>query len=191
MDKLKCYIKETGETLELKPTLCVYGEMPEMNIPGNSMNTYKYGEYDPVARDNTRCSHLNSLRTDKVAEIMNDEQEHPIVRGLAKEEYLRRLIRDFVPDTKAGETKEDKMAEILEDTINNCSFDQKKMAEHFSQYAHRYLDQSLFDGFIRWYIVLHAKKYRDGRYDGRNKWACECCNKIVELLEWEYYVDNI
>ena len=122
---------------------------------------------------------------------MNDEQEHPIVRGLAKEEYLRRLIRDFVPDTKAGETKEDKMAEILEDTINNFSFDQKKMAEHFSQFAHRYLDQSLFEGFIRWYIVLHAKKFRDGRYDGRNEWVCELCNRIVKFLDWEYYVKNL
>lgn len=194
MEKIKIFVKATEETIETTPTMCEYGSMPEMNIPGDIEHTYKPDEYDPLTKDGKRCSYLNSERTETLVKIMNDEEEHPIVRGLAKEEYLRRLIRDFVPNTREGETKETKMAKVLENVINDCGFAQSKMAKHFCQYAHRYLDESLFDGFIRYYILIHAKKWRDSKpgtgpmfYDGRNKYACEACSKIVDALEWDYY----
>lgn len=195
MEKIKIFVKATEETIETTPTMCEYGNMPEMNIPGDIKHTYKPDEYDPLTKDGKRCSHLNAERTETLAKIMNDEEEHPIVRDLAKEEYLRRLIRDFVPNTREGETKETKMAKVLENVINDCGFSQSDMAKHFCQYAHRYLDQSLFEGFIRYYILIHAKKWRDSKpgtgpmyYDGRNKYACEACSKIVDALEWDYYL---
>lgn len=194
MEKIKIFVKATEETIETTPTMCEYGSMPEMNIPGDIEHTYKPDEYDPLTKDGKRCSRLNAERTENLAKIMNDEEEHPIVRGLAKEEYLRRLIRDYVPNTREGETKETKMAKMLENVINNCGFSQSEMAKHFCQYAHRYLDGSLFDGFIRYYILIHAKKWRDSKpgtgpmyYDDRNKYACEACSKIVDALEWDYY----
>jgi len=195
MEKIKIFVKATEETIETTPTMCEYGSMPEMNIPGDIEHTYKPDEYDPLTKDGKRCSNFRSEYTEALAKIMNDEEEHPIVRGLAKEEYLRRLIRDFVPNTREGETKETKMAKVLENVINNCGFSQSEMAKHFCQYAHRYLDQSLFDGFIRYYILIHAKKWRDSKpgtgpmfYDPRNKYACEACSKIVDALEWDYYL---
>jgi len=197
MDEIKIFVKATEEIIVTTPTMCEYGSMPEMNIPGDTMNTYKPDEYDPLTKDNKRCSRFKSERTDTLAKIMDDKDEHPIVRGLAKEEYFRRLVRDYVPDTRAGETAEVKMAKILENKINNLSFSQRQMADHFCQYAHRSLDKDLFNGFISRYIIVHAWKWRNSKpgtgpmyYDGRNEYVCEQCSKIVDALEWGYYYDE-
>ena len=127
-----------------------------------------------------------------------DKEENPEVKQKIEHVLFERYRRDYRPDTRAGETNEEKMAKLLENTINNCGFYQEKMAEYFCQHAHRYLDQSLFEGFIRRYVIVHAWKWRNSKpgtgpvyYDGRNQYTCEACSKIADALDWGYYVDRL
>ena len=197
---LKVYIKASNEMgyegYPEYPNDYVIGELPNIRL-NNRGELLKPNEYDPLTKDDKRCSHFRSERTETLAKIMDDNDEHPIVRHLAKEEYLSRLVRDYVPDTRAGETAEVKFAKVLENTINNLSFSQKKMADHFCQFAHRSIDKDLFIGFISRYIIVHAWKWRNSKpgtgpmyYDGRNQYVCEQCSKIVDALEWGYYYDE-
>lgn len=190
--KLNIYIPAEDKTTSGTPAECNFGDMPVVITEDNEH--VKPGDYIPVTNNGRRCDRFNCDRNDELRKIMDDADEHPIVRHYAKEEYMRRLVRDYVPNTRAGETKEVKMAKILENAINDCGFYQDEMAKHFSQYAHRYLDNSLFGGFILNYIFIHALKYRNGRYDGRNEFACKACDAIVRKLDdefgWEYYVER-
>lgn len=197
---LKVFIiasKETGyEGYPEYPANYAIGELPNVRLT-NRGELLSPGEYTPVTKNGKRCDHFSSLQNVELQKIMNDVEEHPIVRYLAEQEFKRRLVRDYVPDTRAGETSEVKMAKILENTINNLSFSQKKMADHFCQYAHKSLDKDLFNGFISRYIIVHAWKWRNSKpgtgpmyYDGRNEYVCEQCSKIVDALEWGYYYDE-
>lgn len=192
--KLNIYIKSTEEIVSGEPCECQFGEMPA--VITDDVRHVKPDNYIPVTNSGRRCDYFNCNDTKELEQFMNDADEHPIVRHFAKEEYTRRLIRDYTPNKREGETKETKMAKIIENAINNTGFSQRDMAKHFCQYAHRYLDQSLFEGFIRHYIVIHAWKWRNSKpgtgpvyYDGRNQYTCEACSKIVDALEWDYYVD--
>lgn len=195
---LKVFIiatKEEGfEGYPEYPTNYAIGDLPNVRLT-NRGELLKPGEYTPVTKDGRRCDLFNCRQDHELRKIMDDVEEHPIVRYLAEQEFKKRLVRDYVPNTRSGETKEQKMAKILESAINNCGFYQEKMAEYFCQYAHRYLDHSLFTGFIRNYILIHAWKWRNSKhggpyYDGRNEYACERCSKIVDALEWGYYYDE-
>ena len=189
--KLSIYIKSTEEIVSGEPCECQFGEMPA--VITDDVRHVKPDNYIPVTNSGRRCDYFNCNTDHELVTYMNDVEEHPIVRHLAKEEYTRRLIRDYIPNEREGETKETKLAKVLENAINNCSFSQSKMADHFCQYAHRYLDQSLFEGFITRYIIVHAWKWRNSNpggipmyYDPRNKYACEACSKIVDALDWGY-----
>ena len=189
--KLNIYIPYTDETVLATTSDCQFGEMPIVTTEDN--RSILPGDYIPVTNSGRRCDYFNCNTINELEKYMNDVEEHPIVRHFAKEEYTRRLIRDYIPNEREGETKETKLAKIIENAINNSGFSQSDMAKHFCQYAHRYLDQSLFEGFIRHYIVIHAWKWRNSKpgtgpvyYDGRNQYACEACSKIVDALEWDY-----
>lgn len=139
---------------------------------------------------------LNCEQTYKLEEAY-DREENPEVKQKIEHVLFERYRRDYRPNKREGETSETKWAKMLENAINNCSFSQSKMAKHFSDHSHRYLDQSLFDGFIRHYVIIHAWKWRNSKpgigpvyYDGRNQYTCEACSKIVDALEWEYFYDN-
>ena len=193
--KLNIFIKSTEEMTSATPGECQFGELPP--VITDDYRHVKSDDYIPVTNTGRRCDYFNCNRTDELVEIMNDVEEHPIVRHFAKEEYTRRLIRDYTPNIREGETAEAKMAKIIENAVNNSGFYQEKMADHFCQFAHRYLDQSLFEGFIRRYIIVHAWKWRNSNpggipmyYDDRNKYTCEACSKIVDALDWGYYLND-
>lgn len=193
--KLNIYIPSTDETVLATTSDCQFGEMPIVTTEDN--RSILPDSYIPVTNSGRRCDYFNCNTEPELVKYMNDVDEHPIVRHFAKEEYLRRLMRDYVPNEREGETKETKLAKILENKINNTCFYQDKMADHFCQFAHRYLDQSLFEGFIRRYIIVHAWKWRNSKpgtgpvyYDGRNQYTCEACSKIVDAMDWGYAYDR-
>ena len=178
------------------PTNYAIGEMPDARTV-NGGDLFKPGEYTPVTKDGQRCDFFNCRQDHELRKIMDDVEEHPIVRYLATQEFQKRTVRDYVPKTNEGETAEVKFAKVLERKVNNYSFSQKQMADHFCQYAHRSLDADLFKGFISRYIIVHAWKWRKTNpnglpkyYDDRNEYVCKACSEIVDALEWGYYYDE-
>ena len=153
-------------------------------------------EEEKLTTTGLKVNRLDCEQTYKLEEAY-DKEENPEIKAKIEHVLFYRYRRDYRPYKREGETSETKWAKMIENVINNCSFDQNEMADYFCQHAHRYLDQSLFEGFIRRYVIVHAWKWRNSKpgtgpvyYDGRNQYTCEACSKIVDALDWGYYLDR-
>ena len=79
------------------------------------------------------------------------------------------------------ESREYKVAMVLEDALNNTCFDYKMFAESV-KYYHPTLQQSLFR-LIREIIYVQADNER--RYDARNIASHEVAKKLVKVIATE------
>lgn len=201
---MKVLTKDTNEQFNVRPANDydvknghAITDLEILDADGNNSSAWlKADECFIITETGHKVEYLNSEQTETLEGIYDAETDERVKDMIART-LAARYRRDFRPNKREGETKETKMAKVLENVINNCSFSQSKMAKHFCQFAHRYLDQSLFEGFIRQYIIVHAWKWRHSKpgtgpvyYDGRNQYACEACSKIVDALEWGYYLDQ-
>lgn len=74
-----------------------------------------------------------------------------------------------------------KDAKQISDVVNKCSFQPKIVGVELST-DHRYLQQQFFKCSLA-FIACLANNYRNGHYDGRNEFACQCAHIMMSELE--------
>lgn len=104
-----------------------------------------------------------------------EEEKDPVIKAMLAELVAGRL-KHFTP--RSDETKDEAVGRVLEDYVNGHIVSKKDVADRMAR-SHRYLQQELFSLFT-YYIKKLSDAYENGRYDDRNKWACEKAKKIVD-----------
>jgi len=69
----------------------------------------------------------------------------------------------------------------IEDVINNTSCDSRSAAYYMATRCHRYLQQEFFKIALE-FMEIKAKHFNEGRFDGRNEYACKMSNEIISNL---------
>ena len=82
------------------------------------------------------------------------------------------------------ETKDDVFARFFSDYVNG-SHDKFKAAKHMAT-EHRYLQSSMFKVCLE-YIKILAQNLDEGRFDGRNEWACNAAKYMIDGLKEKDY----
>lgn len=89
---------------------------------------------------------------------------------------------------------ENKTAKAISELVNKISFNGIEIGTELST-DHRYLQNELFKMFIHFAGNL-AANYKNGKYDGRNEYACKCAKIMIdalernELFDAEYYLEE-
>lgn len=68
-------------------------------------------------------------------------------------------------------SREKELAKNVSNGINNMCFDKREFCEEMSR-EHRYLQSEFTELCISW-LEKCAEMYEQGRYDGRNEYACK------------------
>jgi hypothetical protein len=86
-----------------------------------------------------------------------------------------------------GETNDNVFVRFFSDFVNGKMNSQTKVAKLMCN-EHRYLQNEMFKVCME-FIKQLGENFENGRYDGRNKYACETANKIIDNLkeiDWPY-----
>lgn len=91
--------------------------------------------------------------------------------------------------------KDDKVAEaasILEEITNvyGCHHSLEALANKMAS-MHRTLVQSFTGGFVIPFIREMARKFREERFDERNKASSEACDEMAKALEAKYDIGEM
>ena len=76
---------------------------------------------------------------------------------------------------------ESNLAKAFSDKINIMGHNLSANAEYFATFEHPHLQQEMFKFCIA-YIKELAKNYDEGKFDGRNEWACAMSKDIVDAI---------
>ena len=119
------------------------------------------------------------LSNQQIVELIEGDNE---VTDMGHEFLMEKVYERFKNDCCAryGEDNNDVFARQFSDYVNRCPNDFEKAAKKMSC-EHRYLQNEMFKVFLK-YIKILAKKYENGRYDDRNKYACEISKKIIDFF---------
>lgn len=74
---------------------------------------------------------------------------------------------------------ENETGKKIEDLVNSTLFDGYNVAKHLSN-MHRYLQQEFMKMVLHFFCML-AENYENGRYDGRNEYACKVAKKTIDF----------
>ena len=86
-----------------------------------------------------------------------------------------------------GETNDNVFVRFFSDFVNGKMNSKSEVAKLMCN-EHRYLQNEMFKVCME-YIKQLGENFENGRYDGRNKYACETANKIIDNLkeiDWPY-----
>ena len=89
---------------------------------------------------------------------------------------FNKAIKDKIEANQSFTSEEN--ATIIEDIVNDCSWRGHAVGKRLAR-IHRYLQQEFFKTCLTYIIVL-AKNYEDGIYDGRNEWACKYAKLMLD-----------
>lgn len=88
------------------------------------------------------------------------------------------------------ENRSEEYVKATEKFINCFGVEKLKAAKGWAN-MHRYLVNEMFGVVIR-FIGILAKNYDEGKYDGRDEYACSMSKKIIEHLKqdgsWSDYL---
>jgi len=70
----------------------------------------------------------------------------------------------------------------IEDVLNDTSCDPRTAAYYMATKCHRYLQQQFFKIALH-FMEIKAKHFNEGRFDGRNEYACKMSNEIISNLD--------
>lgn len=107
-------------------------------------------------------------------ETLAEEQRKELTKSL-----IARFERENCP--RAGEDNHDVFARQFSDFVNGKCHNKKKTAELMAR-DHRYLQSEMFKVFMEYAKIL-AENYENGRYDGRNEWACTAAKYMTDGLK--------
>ena len=122
------------------------------------------------------------LSNEQIVELLEGDHE---VTDMGREFLMKKVYERFKSEACArkGESRDELFARKFSDYVNTCPNDFEKAAKKMSC-EHRYLQNEMFKVFLE-YIKILAKNYENGRFDARNKYACETSETII------YYFNEI
>ena len=119
---------------------------------------------------------------------LTDREVLDLLRGNTLNDEQRKFLHEYMQDrfehrlcTKSGETEDDVFVRFFSDFVNGEMISVKKVADGMAN-EHRYLQSEMFKVCLE-YIKRLAESANDGRFDGRNEWACQTSRMIVDALK--------
>ena len=126
------------------------------------------------------------LSNEQIVELLEGNHE---VTDMGHEFLMKKVYERFKYDLcpKGGEDNDDVFARFFGNFVNGKCHNKTKVAERLSC-EHRYLQNEMFKVCLA-FIKKLAENCENGRYDGRNKYACETSKRIIDFFkekDWPY-----
>ena len=128
---------------------------------------------------NGRTKKEYELTNEELISLVNDETLSNEDRECIKNKIVGRFETSCCK--RSGETNDNVFARQFSDFVNGKMRSRNETAKLMAN-DHRYLQQEMFKVFLAYAQIL-ANNYNNGRYDGRNEYACKCANEIISALE--------
>lgn len=130
------------------------------------------------------------LSTSQVRDLLRSETTTP-----EEKEYLTKMVIDsynYNLCPMAGENYDDVFVRFFTNFVNGKMNSKEHVAKKMA-HDHRYLQNEMFKVCLA-YINELSKAYEEGYYDGRNEYACETSNKImnnIKAINWPYWSETM
>lgn len=134
---------------------------------------------------NDREYEVWQLSNKQLVELVRSEDTTKEDKEFLTEKIIDRFDYDLCP--KAGENEDDVFVRFFSNFVNGKLTSKRDVANRMAG-EHRYLQSEMFKVCMA-YIEKLEEMYANGRYDGRNSYACETSSKIIKALSemnWPY-----
>lgn len=119
------------------------------------------------------------LSNEQIVELIEGDHE---VTDMGHDFLMKKVYERFKYEccAREGEGKDELFANQFSNYVNRCPNDFEKAAETMGR-DHRYLQSEMFKMCLAYIKVLNDH-YINGRYDARNKWACEKAHDLLNSV---------
>ena len=125
------------------------------------------------------------LRNAQIVDLIENGDLSSDEMDCLNKKVYQRFKLDLCP--RNGETNDNVFVRFFSDFVNGKMNSKSEVAKLMCN-EHRYLQDEMFKVCMA-YIKQLGENFENGRYDGRNKYACETANKIIDNLkeiDWPY-----
>jgi hypothetical protein len=120
------------------------------------------------------------LSNAQIVELLEGDHE---VTDMGHDFLMRKVYERFKSELcpRKGEDTDDVFARFFGNYVNGKCHDKKKVAKLMCN-EHRYLQNEMFLLFMK-FVEKLCENAKEGRYDGRNQYACNTSKIIINALD--------